>query len=199
MTSFAALVAATAILVAIPGPNVALIVANTLRYGLPGGIVTVLGTTCGVGLQLALVVLGLVAAIAVVADALTWIRWAGVAYLVYLGVRTWRTPPADLGTVGAAPAMFWRGCLVAVLNPKTLLFNAAFVPQFVSGASPTPADFGLVAAVYLGVLVLGDAFWALFARLARPLLVGYPAIRGKLAGAFIMAAGAGLALARRQT
>jgi threonine/homoserine/homoserine lactone efflux protein len=185
VTSLATLLAATAILVAIPGPNVALIVANTLRYGTRSGIVTVLGTT--VGLQLALVVLGLVAVVETLAAALAWVRWAGVAYLVYLGVRMWRAAPGDLAAVGAAPAMFWRGCLVAVLNPKTLLFNAAFIPQFVAADSATPADFGLVAAVYLAVLLLGDSLWALFARSARPLLVGYPAIR----------AGAGLALTRR--
>jgi threonine/homoserine/homoserine lactone efflux protein len=197
VTSLATLLAATAILVAIPGPNVALIVANTLRYGTRSGIVTVLGTTVGIGLQLALVVLGLVAVVETLAAALAWVRWAGVAYLVYLGVRMWRAAPGDLAAVGAAPAMFWRGCLVAVLNPKTLLFNAAFIPQFVAADSATPADFGLVAAVYLAVLLLGDSLWALFARSARPLLVGYPAIRGKLAGAFLMAAGAGLALTRR--
>ena len=88
MNSLLALVAATAILVLIPGPNVALIVANSLKFGFRTGVHTALGTTAGVGLQLVLVVTGLATVISVAADALTWIRWAGVAYLIYLGIRT---------------------------------------------------------------------------------------------------------------
>lgn len=195
-TSLLTLVVATAILVMIPGPNVALIVANSLKYGFRMGVATVLGTTVGVGLQLALVVFGLAALLAVAAEALTWIRWAGVAYLVYLGIRTWREAPDDLARVEAAPAMFWRGCLIAVLNPKTLLFNAAFIPQFV-GDQATIISLGGVATVFLAVLFAGDVLWAAFASSARPLLARYSSVRNKLTGAFLVTAGAGLALARK--
>ena len=133
MENILALGLATAVLVAIPGPNVALIVANSLQYGFRQGATTVLGTTLGVALQLGLVVLGLAAVIEFAADLLTWIKWAGVVYLVYLGIRAWREPAGDLADVGARPAVFWRGCMIAALNPKTLLFNAAFLPQFLSG------------------------------------------------------------------
>lgn len=196
-TSLLTLVAATAVLVAIPGPNVALIVANTLRYGFRSGAATVLGTTAGVGLQLALVVFGLAALVAAVAEALTWIRWAGVVYLVYLGIHTWREAPDDLSRVKAMPAMFWRGFLLAVLNPKTMLFNAAFIPQFIAGDAGTIFELGLVAAVFLSVLLVGDLLWAAFATSARPMLVRYAAARNRFAGAFLVTAGVGLALARR--
>lgn len=195
--SLLTLVAATAVLVAIPGPNVALIVANSLRYGFRSGAATVFGTTAGVGLQLALVVFGLAALVAVVAEALTWIRWAGVVYLVVLGIRTWRRAPDDLSQVDARPSMFWRGCLISVLNPKTLLFNAAFLPQFITGDSGTLLEFGLVATVFLLVLMAGDLLWAAFASSARPLLARYAAARNRFAGAFLVTAGIGLALARR--
>lgn len=78
MNNIILLVLATSVLVVIPGPNVALIVANSLRYGLRMGVMTVLGTTAGVAAQLALVVLGLVAIVEMAADALSWIKWAGV-------------------------------------------------------------------------------------------------------------------------
>jgi threonine/homoserine/homoserine lactone efflux protein len=196
MLNLAALVIATAILVMIPGPNVALIVANSLRYGLRMGVATVAGTTVGVGLQLLLVVAGLTALVSVAADALVWVRWAGVAYLIYLGIRTWHEQPEDLSRVQAAPAMFWRGCLIAVLNPKTLLFNAAFIPQFVGDAA-TAAQLGMVAAVFLAVLFMGDVLWAAFASAARPVLARYSSVRNRLTGAFLVAAGVGLALSRR--
>jgi len=150
MDLLVALVIATFILVIIPGPNVALIVANSLQYGFRMGLVTVVGTTAGVALQLLFVAAGMAIVVELAADALTWIRWAGVAYLIWLGIRTWRKPASDLRQVKAAPAMFLRGCLLAAANPKTLLFNAAFLPQFVGDGSP--GQFALVGSVFLGVL-----------------------------------------------
>ena len=195
MDTFVALIAATSILVIIPGPNVALIVANSLQYGFRMGAMTALGTTVGVALQLAFVVGGMAALVELAAGALTWIRWAGVIYLVWLGLRTWRKPPADLEKLTAAPVMFLRGCMLAAVNPKTLLFNAAFIPQFVgTGAA---SRFALVGAVFLGVLFLGDLGWALFASSARKLLTRYARLRNKIAGVFLTTAGIGLALARR--
>lgn len=196
MNNLVALIAATFVLVLIPGPNVALIVANSIGYGLRRGIATVAGTTVGVGLQLLLVVFGLAAIIELAAEALTWIRWVGVIYLVYLGISTWREPAGDLGAVKAAPVMFWRGCLVALLNPKTLLFNAAFVPQFVGG-SPTVPELGVVALVFLGVLFAGDVLWAVFANAARRYIGRYGRLRNRATGAFLTTAGIGLALSQR--
>ena len=193
MNSLLALVVATAVLVVIPGPNVALIVANSLKFGFRMGVVTVLGTTAGLAVQLALVVAGMVAVIQVAADALTWIRWAGVVYLVWLGVRTWRAPASDLSEVRAAPVMFWRGCLLAAVNPKTLLFNAAFIPQF-TGVSTSLVT---AATVFLAVVFIGDVLWAAFATSARRLLGRYAVWRNRLTGALLAAAGIGLALSRR--
>ena len=195
MDAVIALIIATAILVVIPGPNVALIVANSLQYGFRLGVMTVLGTTVGVALQLVFVVGGMAVVVELAADTLTWIRWAGVVYLIWLGIRTWREPAADLAAVKAAPAMFLRGCMLAILNPKTLLFNAAFLPQFVSNGSAS--QFAVVAAVFLGVVFLGDIAWALFASSARILLTRYSKWRNRMTGAFLTVAGIGLALSKR--
>lgn len=197
MSNLLPLVAATAILVMIPGPNVALIVANSLKYGFRMGVHTVLGTTIGVGLQLALVVFGLAAVVEVAAEALLWIKWAGVAYLVYLGMRTFRQPADDLGEIEAAPAMFGRGCVLALLNPKTLLFNAAFIPQFVGAADAAAPQLALVAAVFLAVLFVGDVLWAAFASSAGRVLTRYATMRNRLTGAFLTTAAVGLALSDR--
>jgi threonine/homoserine/homoserine lactone efflux protein len=197
VASLLTLIAATAILVMIPGPNVALIVANSIRYGFRMGSVTVLGTTCGVAIQLAAVVLGMATIIELAANAMTWIRWAGVVYLVWLGIRTWNEPAKDLRKVTAVPAMFWRGCMLAAINPKTLLFNAAFLPQFVAVDNGTTGQFILVAAVFLAVLFVGDMLWALTAGAARPLLDRCAGARNRMTGGFLIAAGVGLALSRR--
>jgi len=195
MDMLVALIVATSILVIIPGPNVALIVANSLQHGFRMGAMTALGTTVGVALQLAIVVGGMAALVELAAGALTWIRWAGVIYLVWLGIRTWRKPAADLEKLTAAPVIFLRGCMLAAVNPKTLLFNAAFIPQFVGTGSLS--QFALVSAVFLGVLFLGDLGWALFASSARKLLTRYARLRNRITGIFLTTAGIGLALARR--
>jgi threonine/homoserine/homoserine lactone efflux protein len=83
-----------------------------------------------------------------------------------------------------------------VLNPKTLLFNAAFIPQFLAGDSGTIPELALVAAVFLLVLMAGDLMWAAFATSARPLLARYAAARNRFAGAFLVTAGIGLGLAK---
>lgn len=195
MEMLLALVVATAILVMIPGPNVALIVANSVQYGLRSGVMTVLGTTVGVALQLVAVVAGMAAVIEFAADALSWIRWAGVAYLIWLGIRTWRTPATDLAEVKAAPTLFLRAGLLSAVNPKTLLFNAAFLPQFLSGRSS--GSVLAVGAVFLAVIFVGDLLWAVFSNSARKRLARFSQWRNRLTGAFLTAAGVGLALAKR--
>ena len=190
-----ALIAATMVLVLIPGPNVALIVATSLQRGFRSGFLTVLGTTTGVAIQLALVVAGMAAAIEYAATTLYWMKWLGVAYLLYLGVRTWREPSGGLenGAGNAEYRTFWRGTLIAVVNPKTLLFNAAFLPQFVSGGAGAAAQLLLVAAVYTAVVLAGDTLWALFASSARGWLGKVGRVRNRITGFFLVGAGALLA------
>lgn len=196
MANLVALAVATAILVAIPGPNVALIVANSIRDGFRAGAITALGVACGNAIQLLLVVLGMAAVISYAAEALTWIRWAGVVYLIYLGIRTWNEAAENLSRVTAKPAVFWRAVLIAAINPKTLLFIAAFLPQFIvveAGISGHPAT---VAAVFLMVLLVGDLLWAATAGSARHLLERYAGFRNRITGGFLVTAGVGLALKR---
>lgn len=194
-----ALITATAILVVIPGPNVALIVANTLACGFKVGAMTVLGTTIGVALQLVVVVLGLAALLDFATSAFLWLKWVGVAYLVYLGICAWRQGIADLEEHEAnrkpLKTLFWQGLLLATINPKTLIFNAAFLPQFVAPGSG-PSALVLSATIYLAVIILGDLSWAASAQTARPVLAKLGRLRHRLTGVLFFGSGIGLALAR---
>ncbi|MFQ5548218.1 MAG: LysE family translocator [Woeseia sp.] len=194
-----ALIAATAVLVLIPGLNVALIVASSLRHGYRHGLVTVLGTTLGIGLQLSFVIGGFAVLLETAATALTWIKWAGVVYLVYLGVRTWREPPPDLNEVPAEPEKnaFLRGVGLSLINPKTLLFNAAFLPQFVGQSMDFTIQLAILGAVFLATVAIGDSVWVAFAGSARKWFGRFGAVRNKITGGFLFGAGIGLALARR--
>lgn len=199
MENIIVLIIATSILVLIPGPNVALIVANGLRHGLKLGLVTAFGTTAGLACQLFLVITGMATIIEVAASALLWIKWLGVVYLVYLGIKTWNTVDSDLNEIPAQSksGTFWRGFALAVINPKTLLFNAAFLPQFVAAGDGATSQLMILAAVYLTVIVVGDALWAVFASSARRFFARFRHLRNKITGGFMLGAAAGLALSRR--
>lgn len=194
-----ALVAATAVLIVIPGPNVALIVANSLQHGYRYGFVTVLGTTLGIGLQLLFVIGGFAVLIDMAATALTWVRWLGVAYLLYLGIRTWREPASDLSEIraGTENGAFLRGFGLAVINPKTLLFNAAFLPQFLGQSMQVTTQLVMLSGIFLITVGIGDSLWVAFAGSARKWFEKIGKLRNKIAGGFLAGAGVGLALARK--
>ena len=194
-----ALIVATAVLIAIPGPNVALIVANSLRYGYRYGFVTVLGTTLGVGLQLAFVIGGFAVLVDMAATTLTWIRWLGVAYLVYLGLRTWNELAWNLSEIRAGNEnnAFLHGLGLAVINPKTLLFNAAFLPQFIGQSMHITTQLAILSTVFLITIGIGDSLWVAFAGSARNCFAKFGSLRNRIAGGFLVSAGFGLALARR--
>jgi len=200
MQNVIALSVATLLLVLIPGPNAALIVANSLRHGFRLGMATVLGTTAGIALQLLLVIVGVAALVDLAAAALEWVRWLGVAYLLYLGIRSFNEPAADLGDIRAQQPSQWRvlrhGLMLALVNPKTLLFNAAFLPQFLAVDGDVSSQMMLLSAVFLGVILVGDSLWVLFASGARQWLRRYGSLRNKLTGGFLCGAGLVLALSR---
>ncbi len=172
-TLFAAFLLACVGLMLIPGPNVTLIVASSLGGGGRRGLQTVAGTSAGMALQLALVSLGLAGALAAWGPWLGWLRWAGAAYLVLGGLRQLlgREPEPDAAAPGETGrgrglAAGARGLLVAVANPKTLLFLGAFLPQFVSPDADPARQVWMLAAGYLGVAVVVDCGWVLVARRA---------------------------------
>jgi threonine/homoserine/homoserine lactone efflux protein len=123
---YLAFVAAVVVLMAIAGPNVALIVANSVAHGTRFGLLTVGATSSAVVVHLALTVIGATAVLSFLAASFDWLRWLGVAYLVYLGISTWRAPMTDLAQTKpqarSARLIFARGFLVGLTNPKTLLF-----------------------------------------------------------------------------
>lgn len=198
---YLAFVAATVVLILIPGPNVALIVANSVAYGPRHGLVTVAGTSAAMVIQLALTVMGLSGLLAVMAEWFEVLRWIGVAYLVYLGIMALRAPPTDLTKVRAAGIssgrMFARGFVVSLTNPKTLLFYSAFLPQFVSPNADAAAQLLLLAATFLVIAVALDSGWALVASRASRFLSLNGRLRNRITGTFYLSAAAGLALARK--
>jgi homoserine/homoserine lactone efflux protein len=198
---YAAFFAASVALILIPGPNVALIVANSLAHGRRYGLTTVAGTSSAMVVQLGLTMLGMTTLLGALANGLAALRWIGVAYLVYLGVKAWRAPPVDLSRVKpqarSLRAIYLRGFLVSLTNPKTLLFYGAFMPQFVGAGASLPAQLALLCATFLTIAVALDSLWALLAARFGAALSTNRRLRNRLTGALLTGAGVGLALARK--
>jgi len=198
---YAAFVAATVVLILIPGPNVALIVANSLAHGSRYGLITVAGTSSAMVVQLALTVLGMTTLLGALANGFEALRWIGVAYLVYLGIKAWRAPAVDLTKVRAERrslrAIYMRGFLVSLTNPKTLLFYGAFLPQFVTPGVSLTTQLALLSGTFLVVAIVLDGAWALLAARFGKALAVNGRLRNRLTGALLLGAGVGLALARK--
>ena len=198
---YLAFVAASAALIATPGPNVAMIVANTIAYGRRYGMFTVAVASLGQIPQLALISFGMTSALSTLAQAFDVLRWAGVLYLFYMAYAAWRAPAVDLSrtppAARSARAIFAHGFFVSATNPKTLLFYIAFFPQFVSSNAPLAPQLVLMSATFLAVAVSIDSLWALAALKARRALAARGRLRNRLAAAAYFAAGMGLAAIRR--
>jgi threonine/homoserine/homoserine lactone efflux protein len=140
-TTFALFLTTSAVLVLIPGPNHLYITARGLSQGRAAGLVSALGVEIGTLMHIAAAAAGLSYVIAQSATLYTVIKWAGVAYLVYLGIRAFTGKQAEAGRPEPQPLrkVFLEGVLVNVFNPKTLLFFLALLPQFVRPESGSPA------------------------------------------------------------
>lgn len=195
---------ATIVLSLSPGPGVFSSISSGLHHGFR------LGLWNGVGMQAAnLILVGIVSlglgAILLASEALfAVVKWLGVAYLVYLGIVTWRAPARGFeDTAGdvahTARDVFLRGFLVNITNPKGIIFFAAILPQFIDVARPQPAQYAILAATTLVVdLAVMMGYTALSARVLR--VMRDPSrlrwVNRGLGGAFI-AAGVALASFRR--
>ena len=203
LSLYLAFLVATAILILVPGPTVMLVTATSLRHGRRAGLAAVAGSTLAAALQLGIVVTGLASIVVLAGSAFEWIRWAGVAYLVYLGIKTWNDSKSDEpNTADAAPTLtraVTQGFAVTSTNPKTLLFLGAFLPQFVDPALPAAPQLAMLATGFLVVAALLDSAWALLAaQLAtRIRTASAKRLLRRLSASILLAAGATLAAARR--
>jgi len=197
---FTAFLLITAVLFITPGPIVTLIVATGARAGARAGLLTVAGATIGNALLLALIAFGLGWILKTSADVFDVLRWAGAAYLIWLGIQAWRhagTPAEVLAP--AAHVHAWRGFVVAMTNPKSIAFFTAFLPQFLDPTLPVTRQLLVmcVCAVTLGGLL--DSGWAVASGLGRAFFMKprHNRLLGRLSGLVLVGGGIWLSLARR--
>ena len=155
-TTFGLFILTALALLAIPGPAVLFVVSRSIDQGRSAGIASVAGITTGTVVHVALAAVGLSSLVLASRVAFDGVRYAGAAYLIFLGVRRLITRRTDDGVQSAAPRtrrdLYTQGVIVNLTNPKTIVFIFAFIPQFV--------DVG-AGSVWLQITVLGITFAAL--------------------------------------
>ncbi|MFI6607082.1 LysE family translocator [Streptomyces sp. NPDC050507] len=163
------------LLIVIPGPSVLFVIGRALAQGRRAAMTTVAGNTVGAFLLVVAVALGVGSIVERSVLVFTVLKLAGAAYLVYLGVKAWRQRgslrAAFTGEEKAAQVglrTFWEGFAVGVANPKTMVFFAAVLPQFVDRAQGHIAVQMLVLGLVFNIIALAsDSLWGLLAATGR--------------------------------
>lgn len=144
-STFGVFLAAAFVLAVVPGPGMLYVLARTLRGGRREGLMSTLGTAVAGTLHTLAAALGISAVLATSAVAFTVVKWAGVAYLIYLGVRSLlergEVVAGQVVSDGVSRGALRQGVLTEVLNPKTALFFLAFIPQFIDTTGNAFAQF----------------------------------------------------------
>ena len=173
---------AAMILFIVPGPVVLYVVTRSVTQGTRAGLVSVAGVHVGSLVHIAAAVVGLSALIATSATAFGVIKWAGAAYLVYLGIRAFSAADTEFAPGSAEPRslhrVFWQGTLVNILNPKTAVFFVAFVPQFVvPGQGSTTTQLLVLGTLFVVAGMLSDGIYAVVGGTVGERLARRPVLR----------------------
>ena len=188
----------TLIVVATPGTGAVYSISAGLSRGLRAALLAAFGCRLGVVPDMIAAISGLAALLNASAIAFSALKWAGVAYLIYLAYQTWRDR-SDLAAVDASePASFWEvirtAVLINLLNPKLTIFFFAFLPQFVTGAgTATTLSMVWLSLAFMAVTFVVFAGYGIFAASVRDRVLRRPRVvtwlRGSFAGTYLLLAG----------
>lgn len=187
-----AFVAASTALLLIPGPTVLLVLSYAISQGKRVALATVAGVAFGDLIAMSVSLAGLGALVLASATLFTVLKWIGAAYLVYLGITLFRSASsASLGEVEdvakiSATKVFGHATAVTALNPKSIVFFIAFVPQFIIVDSPLIPQFMILVATFVGLAAINTLAYALLAdklraKIARPSVLAWLSRSGGIA------------------
>jgi threonine/homoserine/homoserine lactone efflux protein len=200
-----AYVAATVVILAIPGPTILLVLSYSIAHGRQAALPLVAGVALGDAVAITLSLIGLGTLLAASAFWFTAIKWLGGLYLIYLGIRMLRgaRQPRATHTARAPEAaprkLFGNAFIVTALNPKSIVFFIALLPQFISAAHPVTPQLVILGTTFVALAIAGATCYALFAASIRRFL-GTPRAQryyGYGGGGLLCAAGAWALSAKR--
>ena len=197
---FSAFLVITVILFLTPGPIVTLVITTGARQGTRAALLTVAGATAGNAVLLTCISFGLSWILKASAEVFEVMRWAGAAYLIWLGIQAWRNAGATSEAVTPAGHVHaQRGFLVAITNPKSIAFFTAFLPQFLDATLPIERQLVVMIISSLVVGGLLDSGWAVAAGYGRAwfLKPKHNKLLDRISGVVLIGGGIWLSLARR--
>lgn len=151
-------------LIIVPGPNVLVITSTSISHGTKRGLQTVLGTSLAMVFQLFIAASGTAWVVASINQGFYILKWLGIAYLLYLGISYLAGfSSSKQGPDISASAMFTRGFVVSLTNPKTILFFSAFLPQFAIPSGDYVAQIFILSITFLALAMILDSLYAILA------------------------------------
>lgn len=198
-----AFVLAAGVLLLLPGPTVLLIVGFALANGTRAALAAMVGVLLADALAFSVCGFGLGVVLLASAELFTVLKWAGAAYLVYLGIRQWRARAVPIRMEAAARRpvgrLMGQAFLVTALNPKSLAFFIAFLPQFIDPRQPVGDQMLVLGATFLALVVIVVGGYAVLAGGLRGLITRESTARlvNRIGGGALIGAGLMTALMRR--
>ena len=182
-----------------PGPNGLLALTHGALHGRRKAMYTITGGALGFVIVIALSMFGIGALLQTSLAWLTVLKWLGGAYLVWLGIQVWRSPPLSLDATGSSEprarwSMFQQGALSAITNPKAILFFAAFLPQFLDPHRSLFLQFIVMASTFAAIEIATEIFIASMANRISPWLRRVGRRFNQVCGGVFMAIGVALPL-----
>ena len=196
---YLAFVAACIGLALIPGPVVTLVLANGLRYGTRAALINIAGVQAGLAIVIGIVAVGLTSLMATMGYWFDWVRFAGAAYLVWLGIKLIRSPVEGVDADAPPPrgGFFLQGFVVLLSNPKVLVFFGAFIPQFVDMNREHFSQVALLGITFMVTGAVTDSIYAVLAGRARRFFSAQRTrLVSRISGGFMVGGGIWLALTR---
>ena len=197
---YLAFIAACIALALLPGPIVTLLIANGLRHGTRAALTNIAGVQLGLVIALGVVAIGLTSLMATMGYWFDWVRFAGAAYLVWLGIKLIRSPVEGVSEDAPPPprgGFFLQGFVVALSNPKLLVFFGAFLPQFMDLNKDHVSQVAVLGVTFMVIAGLTDATYALLAGRARKFFSARRTrLLSRVSGGFMIGGGLWLALTR---
>jgi len=197
---YLAFVAACVALALVPGPVVTLLIANGLRHGTRAALINIAGVQTGLLIAIGIVAIGLTSLMATMGYWFNWVRLAGAAYLIWLGIKLIREPIVGVKAEAPPPprgGFFLQGLVVLLSNPKLLVFFGAFLPQFIDMSRDHVSQVTLLGVTFMAIAGFTDGLYALAAGRARQFFSSKRArLVSRISGSFMIGGGLWLALAR---
>lgn len=161
---------ATTLILVIPGPTIILVISQAVTHGQKSVVPLVAGVVLGDFTSMTMSLLGLGAIMIASAALFTLFKWIGVVYLLYLGIKLWKTDPENIAVQhgkedadASIHSLFKSSFIVTALNPKGIAFFVAFLPQFISHHSPAWSQILILGGTFLFLALVNAVLYALFA------------------------------------